>query len=616
MQLAPRSNLNIEMTKMSKFLSFVVCNLIVCFCFGQKLTIDGYVFETGNRGFLDVVQIDVYGDDDKLLGTTFSDNTGHFEIAVPAAFKYKVTGYKDMFDSVESTVNVDDKAGDSDKLFVKLKMKRSPGYMFEITLAEKKDENYDSEIGVDAIKNSRIEVYNNTKKEEVMVLDPHPHPTFNVALRKGNHYTVLVRKPGYLAKRMEAFVDVEGCILCFEGLGTVNPGVSDNLTEGNQMGVLLANVELDKIYEGKTIPINNIFYQFGKSNLKEGDKEGLTTLATVMSDNPDLTVEIGAHTDSRGSNERNFQLSQERAQNVVDFLVDNGVLRSRLISRGYGETQLKNDCVNGVECTDRKHGENRRTELKVLGIAPVPSPIKSLAQIKQMEQGEALLKEIQFSGGIQIPLDSTAIDSEEADMLEKVINSNAEMQKEEEPEEDKKVMEEKSMEQMLEKVIGSDVEMKKENIEGDIADMKSKVMENNPSEIVEKKIAEKLDTEMATKAMEEKADDMGSIVSEDKNMSVVKEAMSEEVATTSNTTTDVIYRIVIKESETVLPDNDGLYDLHSNLLMMKDSDGDSYLYMIGEYDNITAINRFYKTVQIAYPDSYKVAVTGNQVEKL
>ncbi len=391
--------------KVVKIAALLICNLFAGLIISQELTIDGYVYETGNRGFLSVVKLTAYDSDDKELGSTFSDNTGHFVLDVPARFNYRLVAYKEMFEEVETMLDIKD-SGDKDKIFTKVVMKRSPGYMFEITLAEKRD--HDS-IVVDAIKGSRIEVYNNTKREEVMVLENHPDPDFNVALLKGNHYTILVRKDGYLGKRMEAFVDVEGCILCFEGIGSVNPGVSDNLTEGNEYGVLLANVELDKIYEGKTIPISNINYQFGSAELDKRYEEGLLSLATVMSDNPDLTVEIGSHTDSRGSTERNNELSNERAINVVNFLTEHGVKRSRLIARGYGESKILNDCINGVECSDRDHRVNRRTELKVLGIADIKAPIKSLAQIKQMEQGEALLKEIQFGGEVQVPVDSSEV---------------------------------------------------------------------------------------------------------------------------------------------------------------------------------------------------------------
>lgn len=371
----------------------------------QKLTLDGYIYETGNRGFLNVVKVDVSTSGGAHLGSTFTDVTGHFTIDVDPQSEYVLNTSKDMFDSLESKVSGAGKAA-GDKVFVKLEMKRSPGYIFEITLAETREDN---ETPVDAIKGARIEVYNNTEGKEIMSLIDHPDPHFHVDLIKGNHYTVLVRKEGYLAKRMEAFVDVEGCILCFEGLGSVTPGVSDNLSEGNQMGVLLANVALEKIYPGKTIPISNILYEYTSAELDRTDEDGLKALATLMRDNPDLTVEIGSHTDSRGRQDANMELSNKRAQNVVDFLVDNDVDRTRLVSKGYGETQLLNGCTSFVECTEKEHAINRRTELKVLGIASVKAPIKSLAQIKQMERAMEELKDLQFGGQIKIPEEAEAV---------------------------------------------------------------------------------------------------------------------------------------------------------------------------------------------------------------
>ena len=90
-------------------------------------------------------------------------------------------------------------------------MLRQPGYIFDVTLAEKADE----DTPADAVQNARIEVYNNTKGEETLVLENHPDPTFKTHFEEGNHYTILIRKKGFFNKRLEAFVNVEGCILCF-----------------------------------------------------------------------------------------------------------------------------------------------------------------------------------------------------------------------------------------------------------------------------------------------------------------------------------------------------------------------------------------------------------------
>ncbi len=80
-----------------------------------------------------------------------------------------------------------------------------------------------------------------------------------------------------------------------------------------------------------------------------------------------MTIEIGSHTDSRGSDSYNEKLSQERAQSVVDYLIEKGVATERLVAKGYGETKITNKCINGVECTEEEHQKNRRTTFRIIG---------------------------------------------------------------------------------------------------------------------------------------------------------------------------------------------------------------------------------------------------------
>ena len=85
-----------------------------------------------------------------------------------------------------------------------------------------------------------------------------------------------------------------------------------------------------------------------------------------MQRRPELRVEISSHTDSRASDAFNLELSNRRAKAVVDYLVSRGIRRSRLEYRGYGESQLVNQCRNGIQCTEEQHAQNRRTEFRVL----------------------------------------------------------------------------------------------------------------------------------------------------------------------------------------------------------------------------------------------------------
>lgn len=76
-------------------------------------------------------------------------------------------------------------------------------------------------------------------------------------------------------------------------------------------------------------------------------------------------VEVGSHTDARGSSESNQRLSEKRAKSVAEYLISEGIDKERIIAIGYGESNLKNECADGVSCNESKHSANRRTEFKL-----------------------------------------------------------------------------------------------------------------------------------------------------------------------------------------------------------------------------------------------------------
>ena len=109
-----------------------------------------------------------------------------------------------------------------------------------------------------------------------------------------------------------------------------------------------------------------VFYQLGSARLTAASKKVIDeTLLPLMSDS-NVNVEIMSHTDSRGNDDFNQSLSQQRANSVVNYLVSKGITRSRLSAKGFGETRLTNRCSNGVDCAESQHAKNRRTEFRVL----------------------------------------------------------------------------------------------------------------------------------------------------------------------------------------------------------------------------------------------------------
>jgi len=132
--------------------------------------------------------------------------------------------------------------------------------------------------------------------------------------------------------------------------------------------VFIAEVTLDPIILNKAIVIPNIYYDLDKDNIRPDAATQLDKLVVLLADNPNISIELSSHTDSRAEDDYNQDLSQRRAQSAVNYIVSQGISRSRLVAKGYGESQLLNGCVNDVPCTEDQHQENRRTEFKVISI--------------------------------------------------------------------------------------------------------------------------------------------------------------------------------------------------------------------------------------------------------
>ena len=114
-----------------------------------------------------------------------------------------------------------------------------------------------------------------------------------------------------------------------------------------------------------TYPIPNIYWDYNDWEVRVDAQPYLNMLSDLLKTNPSLKVEIRSHCDSRGSYGFNRTLSKKRAKSAMNYLISNGIERNRLTSKGIGEKEILNNCIDGVTCFEEQHQVNRRSEFIV-----------------------------------------------------------------------------------------------------------------------------------------------------------------------------------------------------------------------------------------------------------
>lgn len=112
--------------------------------------------------------------------------------------------------------------------------------------------------------------------------------------------------------------------------------------------------------------VSNIYFDFDRSEILPQAEVVLDRVVKIMKDYPRLELEIGSHSDARGSDKYNMDLSERRAAATLEYIVSQGIDRSRLTSKGYGESMPLNDCTKPDMCTEEQYAKNRRSEFKVM----------------------------------------------------------------------------------------------------------------------------------------------------------------------------------------------------------------------------------------------------------
>lgn len=135
-------------------------------------------------------------------------------------------------------------------------------------------------------------------------------------------------------------------------------------TDGGELDITIALTPITTpIITETQVVLQPIFFAYDKSDITPQGASELDKLVTVMTDNPDMIILVKSHTDSRGTDAYNRDLSNRRAQATVAYVVSKGISEARIFGKGFGESDLKVKCT---ECTEEDNSQNRRSEFMIV----------------------------------------------------------------------------------------------------------------------------------------------------------------------------------------------------------------------------------------------------------
>ncbi|MDV7187061.1 carboxypeptidase regulatory-like domain-containing protein [Lutibacter sp. TH_r2] len=197
-------------------------------------------------------------------------------------------------------------------------------------------------ISKEPIPNTKISLLNYSNEVKTTTSDSNGNFYFEIDCNKT--YTVIANKEKYTKSQLSI--------------------VSNNLAGApHTVELILEPIieikEKNGIYYIETKPI---VFELDEYEIKDNVKTELNKVLFNMNQNPQIKISINFHTDSRGPDNYNMTLSQNRADAVKEYLIENGINSNRISAKGYGETKLVNKCKNDVKCSEAEHAQNRRTE--------------------------------------------------------------------------------------------------------------------------------------------------------------------------------------------------------------------------------------------------------------
>jgi len=318
--------------------------LLKPFRFGKLIR--GTSMDTDSN-ILSNVRVNLYDDKKNVLGTIVTTENGKYEFEAEQDKLYSLDGVKPIYTSGYNTA---DTHTDEYIVIADLFLQKTPQFSLYCLITDENTlEPLDSVkiILHDNLKNTTEEIYTPITGDFHRNLD-------DKKLNDSLSYNIHIERYAYLTEN-----HVYNQKMFHEGQYNMHEAL---------------NFEMDHIEEGmdlsKLIDVNPIYFDLNKDNIRPDAAIELDKIVKVMNENPGLEIELGSHTDCRGTAAYNMDLSDRRAKSSAKYIRERITKPERIYGKGYGESKLINHCEcegnRKVPCTEIEHQQNRRTEFKIM----------------------------------------------------------------------------------------------------------------------------------------------------------------------------------------------------------------------------------------------------------
>jgi outer membrane protein OmpA-like peptidoglycan-associated protein/Tol biopolymer transport system component len=312
----------------------------------QSYQIAGIAIEKISSEPIEGLETTLLDKDGNIVATTLTDKNGKYSFDVEESQDYIVQSKKEGYFESNKPLNTDGLISGQPKL-VSLEVEKDPGLaLFGLVTdgATKKPIQGVKLSILDNLTGLPVGEFSTDANGNML------HPIGDKRIGDRVSYNIEISKDGYLSSRQtfNTLIEQEGKLNLHEQLNFELV----TMEEGSDLG--------------KLIDLKPIYFDLGKYAIRQDASIELDKIVKIMNDNPKMKIELGAHTDSRGSASSNMRLSDKRAKSSAKYIQDRISNPSRINGKGFGETALLNKCADGVKCLEAEHSVNRRTEFKIV----------------------------------------------------------------------------------------------------------------------------------------------------------------------------------------------------------------------------------------------------------